>query len=658
MRRLLPLLFLAGALAAPAGAGSEPARHALLIGVSGYERPGTPDGWWALHTGNDIEAVRTLLTRSFGFPEENLHVLTSPEATTGTSIVRGFRDLIARVEPGDIVFVQYSGHGNEIPDQDGDELDGRDESLVPSDYVSRVDGSRNLRDDMLGELLEELAARKPGSATFVFDCCFSGTATRGGRCVVRGGSTPGPAPTRSGGGASARGGGLVPRGHPLTQGVVVLSATAEGQVAHETQDPETGKVMGLLTWAFVQAAARADGETSYRDLYERMLAAMGRENHEQTPTVEGPLDRILFGGRIVPPRSYVPITLSGDGTLYLEAGSLQGMTLGSRFRLFPAGARDLASQGLGEATVTSLDLNYAVLTPVAAVDAAALDAGRAVETAHAFGDNRLRVRAENLPEALLPAGFISTLAVMDAGATWDLRVRGIAGGGVLVERQDGSVVDTLTGGPALARDLRTCVEGEARWRFLNALTSEDPGASVRIELRVAGVEPARDASGKITGIAGESPIPLDDSGRPAIPAGRHVVLELRNAGFEAAHVTVLDLRPDGKVGPLWPHPGLRAQDNRIPPDGEWHRIGYPFVFRIDDPGHHEVFKAIATSAPADFSPLLDPRALAERAESPERSSPIGRRLAALTLGERCDAAAVPLGDWATAEVRFRVVDAP
>jgi hypothetical protein len=294
-----------------------------------------------------------------------------------------------------------------------------------------------------------------------------------------------------------------------------------------------------------------------------------------------------------------------------------------------------------------------VLTPAAPVDPALLDAGRAVETAHAFGDNRLRLRAEGPAAAALSLGALSTVAVPHEGDAWDLRVRG-AEGSVLVERQDGSVVDTLIAGPSLAEDLRLCVEGEARWRFLNALRSEDPGASVRIELRVAGVEPLRDAAGRITGIAGESPLPRDDTGLLLVPAGRHVVLELRNAGFEAAYVTVLDLRPDGKVGPLWPYPGLRVQDNKVPPDGEWHRIGYPFIFRIDDPGHHEVFKAIATAQPADFSPLLDRRVLAERADAPARNSPLGRMLAALTLGERCDATAVPMGDWATSEVRFRV----
>ncbi|MBU2266440.1 MAG: hypothetical protein KJ977_05305, partial [Candidatus Omnitrophica bacterium] len=74
---------------------------------------------------------------------------------------------------------------------DGDELDGLDESLVPSDYVSKRDGSRNIRDDEIARLLEDLSEKHPGNVTLTFDCCYSGTATRAGRMLVRGQSWPG-----------------------------------------------------------------------------------------------------------------------------------------------------------------------------------------------------------------------------------------------------------------------------------------------------------------------------------------------------------------------------------------------------------------------------------------------------------------------------------
>jgi hypothetical protein len=39
---------------------------------------------------------------------------------------------------GDAVFTHYSGHGGKLRDDDGDEKDGYDETLVPVDYTSKV----------------------------------------------------------------------------------------------------------------------------------------------------------------------------------------------------------------------------------------------------------------------------------------------------------------------------------------------------------------------------------------------------------------------------------------------------------------------------------------------------------------------------------------
>ena len=38
------------------------------------------------------------------------------------------------VRPGDYLFFHYSGHGGQQADKDGDEADGKDETLVPLDY--------------------------------------------------------------------------------------------------------------------------------------------------------------------------------------------------------------------------------------------------------------------------------------------------------------------------------------------------------------------------------------------------------------------------------------------------------------------------------------------------------------------------------------------
>jgi hypothetical protein len=66
------------------------------------------------------------------------------------------------------LFFNFSGHGTQVADQDGDEEDGFDEALCPSDF--EVAGT--LTDDVLCCWLESLPAHRLFA---VCDCCHSGT---------------------------------------------------------------------------------------------------------------------------------------------------------------------------------------------------------------------------------------------------------------------------------------------------------------------------------------------------------------------------------------------------------------------------------------------------------------------------------------------------
>ena len=54
---------------------------------------------------------------------------------THDNIVQAYRKLVAAAQPGDAIFCHYSGHGAKLRDDDGDEKDGYDETLVPMDYA-------------------------------------------------------------------------------------------------------------------------------------------------------------------------------------------------------------------------------------------------------------------------------------------------------------------------------------------------------------------------------------------------------------------------------------------------------------------------------------------------------------------------------------------
>ncbi len=141
---------------------------ALLVGVNDYKKVRDLRGCV-----NDVSDVHFTLTSLYGFGTKQIRVLTDARATKANILTR-LEWLLDGAKKGDTLFFHFSGHGSQIRDRDGDELDdGLDEILCP--YDMDWDGSFIVDDD-LGELFGELA---DDVVLEVFlDCCHSGTATR------------------------------------------------------------------------------------------------------------------------------------------------------------------------------------------------------------------------------------------------------------------------------------------------------------------------------------------------------------------------------------------------------------------------------------------------------------------------------------------------
>ena len=89
---------------------------------------------------------------------------------TKRNIRRALGWLVEGSRAGDSLVFFYSGHGSQVRDHDGDELDGYDESLLPVDYETK---GRILDDELNVIIVRPL----PRGATLhaIIDSCFSGT---------------------------------------------------------------------------------------------------------------------------------------------------------------------------------------------------------------------------------------------------------------------------------------------------------------------------------------------------------------------------------------------------------------------------------------------------------------------------------------------------
>lgn len=150
----------------PNGSGKSP--RALLVGINYI---GTANELKGCH--NDVQTMKTYLA-SQGYPEDGMKILLddgSHENPTKDNIVAAMRWLGEGAAAGDSLFFHYSGHGASVRDDDNDEKDGKDETLVPVDFN---DGGGLLRDDeVFQNLVGPLAEGVHLNA--VLDCCHSGT---------------------------------------------------------------------------------------------------------------------------------------------------------------------------------------------------------------------------------------------------------------------------------------------------------------------------------------------------------------------------------------------------------------------------------------------------------------------------------------------------
>ena len=685
-----------------------PHKHALLVGVSGYCRQA--DGqcelggkyWWDLHTAPDVDALRTVLkSETFGFRDSEIKVLKTPTETTHANIVRAFQEfLIDQTSPGDVVYFHYSGHGTEVRDDDespfnpirGESFDGMDASLVPSDYKSQTDGSNNIRGDEITILLQELARRHPSSVTLTIDSCYAGTVTRGGKRLVRGAKYTGQMPKPNVGGPIKSPSGFVGQGVLDSLGYVLISATRNNQLAQETADG----TMGAFTSSFVRALKDANQNTTYRDIFERVSNEISTALYDQNPQIEGPKDRVLMSGVSLPPQAYFSVSVQG-GTLSLDYGQLQGITPRSQFDIYLAGTRDFRkAKPLAQTTVSAVAPTASILAlpPGSTVNLSDLKNGRAVETTHVFGDVRLKVAVAESAKRALPQGGIQRikstgLADLDTplDGPWDEMICGDrcenekgaqplnapAGTFYTVERNDGSIVSRPpTAGDPVAEIIQA-LEGEARWRFYKGLENRDP--TLELSMRLVPVKNVKTFNNLAISadVVSEQVVP-DSGGQILLHDQDTVMLEFKNTGSADVYVTTLDLRNDGSIAPLWPSPGIplgNAEDNRIAHDGAWHRVPFPFVIQIQAPFGPEVFKAIGTTYPSDFSPLLSKTSADSLQRGNSRGgralkSPLGPALAFGTLGNTHSRGAgvlgidpkdlqLPVAAWVTAAVPFTAV---
>ncbi|KAG4083746.1 hypothetical protein H8356DRAFT_1747752 [Neocallimastix lanati (nom. inval.)] len=148
-------------------------KKALLIGINYIGQQYQLSGCI-----NDVKCIRQLITEKFGFVDrpDKMVVLTDDQKDplkipTRKNMLNAMRWLVQGCKPGDSLFFHFSGHGSQKKDEDGDEVDGYDETILPVDYKK----SGQIVDDEMNAIMVR-PLPEGVRLTAIFDSCHSGTA--------------------------------------------------------------------------------------------------------------------------------------------------------------------------------------------------------------------------------------------------------------------------------------------------------------------------------------------------------------------------------------------------------------------------------------------------------------------------------------------------
>ncbi|MEM7371427.1 MAG: caspase family protein [Bacteroidota bacterium] len=603
-----------------------PGKHALIIAIGTYP---AQSGWKNLGAENDVILIRSALM-SQGFDSANIRVITN-EAATYEGIKTAIREsLINTVRSGDIAVFHFSGHGQQVLDDNGDELDGYDEAFVPYDSPLRYqagvyEGERLLRDDELGKLFLSLRRKlgKKGQLLSLFDACHSGTGTRG-NTITRGTNTkmaPPLSPPANDLPVQQMNqfgiGGLKGLGKPAP--MIAFFASGAHELNYEYLD-EKGRRYGSLSYAFSKVFSNLPPNSSFQGLYDKVQVEMAIIAPRQHMQVEGELETLVMKGATKQiPRYFNVRTQLTPTTLLIEAGTLSGIHPGTEIHFFPAD-QDTAGQ-TPSATGVVTNNNLPLISEVKLDNS--LDSDQlywAYVYKQNYGNMQIRLLVDVQHQALrqkLQRIIGEYELVQEVGESADLMIEQQRTNGLdsifLFSKDDVNLFAMPLGEASptyISLEIMDRMLNYAQAMFLRNLTMDSRFLQVEVDLL-----PAYEDKFGNTHLKN---LPSSDSmprGIPAFEESEFFVFKVRNMGRKAVYYSFLDIQPDHYVTTAFPTSSckLSAQDCYLAPDSSHVWMGCSM--EVAPPYGNEVLKLIVTEEPLNLQRVISSRGKAKPGDS-------------------------------------------
>ena len=237
-------------------------KRALIVGINYKDSEAELKGCL-----NDCKNIYWLLRKRFGFERDNIAGLLESDATKA-NILNGFKWLVSKSKPGDTLFFSYSGHGGSKLDRNGDERDGRDETIIPFDWASQGE----IIDDQIKLILSKI----PDGVKFfgLFDSCHSGTILDLKYSLSKVRNEPG---TEN---FSFTNINDTSRKNEYKGKVVCISGCLDSQTSADTF--EEGMHRGAMTWAFEKVISNNFFKLTLVEIIYKMRKILSENKYSQT----------------------------------------------------------------------------------------------------------------------------------------------------------------------------------------------------------------------------------------------------------------------------------------------------------------------------------------------------------------------------------------
>jgi hypothetical protein len=663
-------------------------KRALLIGIQDYKGSDLKS---LKGPNNDLELIKQVLINKFDFQENNIIKLMDKKATH-TNLETAFSDFAKLIKEGDFVYIHYTGHGSQTPDQNGDEYPRANDQTWVS-YGSRTTAATgkdqfDIIDDELFEWLFPIF-EKTEPVIFVSDSCHSASVTRGEGPTVR----AAPIDIRK------YPFGKKPFKQPDFNNGIRIGAVQDIDDAYEGIFDE-GKTYGVFTWYWAEVLQQSQPGVTWNDVFKRTAAKVTNRFNSQHPQIQGKINEPVFAGQFKEMSPRIPISgvWKNGKKVRIEVGTLSGITAGSIFRLYNPGEKNkyklpaikitgvkpfyseaiVKNEGtfqIGDLVVEeSHEFHFDPVPVFINADAPRGEDKTVINRlcglftgkypglpGYRLTDNQpacelvlyvLRPKKKNgrfikrKPQDTLPQSFpgqppeVWVLNSAERPIFHDLRIPfsdHMKGTELLVKNLHKIMrlkeIKNLTSNQTINVELNTTI-----WAPV-----ENPGKSNRDYLRLSNDQGWFRRQGIF------NPREMEASGN--VSPGSLLTFTLRNNTSIDYYIYVIDIMDNGKIKAIFPGPGDPEQDALLPA-GRERDLKDVMVFLLDEPGI-ETIKLIVTERPIDVS-LLEQEEFVKRGGVKGSMNALERLLTSAVHGTRGLRIKINRDQWAVQQYSFVV----